>query len=111
MLTKVMVVAAAAATLVMAAPAVAGELDAPTRAVSLANVDFHDGQQAAAFYGQLQAAAAEVCDTNSVNPRITQGDELCARKVLAKTVYAMNQPVLTAMLEASHGHPQLLARR
>lgn len=73
----------------------------PTRAVSLAGVNFDNQADVSALYGRLKAAASFVCDTNSANPRITQMDQICAKQVLTEAIASAHQPALSALHDAA----------
>lgn len=97
-------IAAAALTLAVAAPALAepsADTAAPTAAVSTAQVDFRDQAAVRAFYARLQSAAHAVCDSNSANPRITQLDQRCVAKAVASAVRTADRPLLTALYDTS----------
>jgi UrcA family protein len=99
-------VAAAAVVSILALAGQATAADsssAPVRVVSTAGVNFQDAKTVDVFYARLRAAAAEVCDSNSANPRITQLDQVCRDKVLARTVAEVNRPLLTAMHSSASG--------
>jgi UrcA family protein len=102
--------AAVVGLLLTAAPATAADRQIPTRTVDLSSVDFQSATAVAAFYGRLRAAAAAVCDTNSANPRIAQGDQACAAAVLDRTVASLDQPLLTAQ-HANPGGQRLASSR
>jgi UrcA family protein len=104
-----MPIRAALAALALAAlsgPALAAN-DVPTRMVSTAAVDFQDRAAVDALYVRMQQAARDVCDTNSANPRITQGDAACADRALAKAVREIDHPTLTASYNQRHTDARL----
>ena len=81
--------------------------EAPVISVSTAGVDFTNRASVRDFYAHLRQAAASVCDSNSVNPRMSQEDQVCAKAALANAVQAVNQPALTAMLDGSSNRTRL----
>jgi len=95
---------AAAAALLIAGPALAETArtveDAPAQAVSTKGVDFANREQVKHFYAKLRGAIAAVCDSGSVNPAFSRGDDACARQVTAQAVKSMDKPVLTALYNA-----------
>ena len=99
-------IAAVAVSSIMAMAGQANAADtnaAPVRAVSTAGVDFQSAKDVDAFYLRLRNAAAEVCDSNSANPRITQADQVCRAQVLSQAVSGANRPLLTAMHSTTNG--------
>ena len=75
---------------------------APTRAVSVAGVDFRDPAAVKAFYAQLYLAADAVCRTNSANSLVGQSDRLCIERAMQQAVAKANRPMLTAMYQSKH---------
>lgn len=91
---------AAAAALLIASPALADGVrsdDAPAQSVSTKGVDFSNREQVKHFYAKLRGAIANVCDTGSANPVLSQADAACARQVTAQAIKALDKPVLTAL--------------
>ena len=100
----------AAGLMALAAPAIAADsLQAPTKAVSTASVDFHNSAAVRAFYSRLKTAANMVCDSYSANSRVTQADIACAHRALAEAVRNVDRPLLTAMYE-NDGATRLASR-
>ncbi len=102
---KLVLTAAAALAVGAAGQAFAATEVAPTKTVSVSDVDFSNQATTRQAYVRLHRAAAAACDSNSANPRITQADRLCARQAMAKAVAQVNRPVLTAMFEQTRGAP------
>jgi UrcA family protein len=95
---------AATAALLLAGPVLAqAEEAAPTQTISTRGVDFNDASQVKGFYSQLWRTAYSVCDSNAINPRISQADLTCVRRVMSQAVQKVDAPKLTAMLGRSMG--------
>jgi UrcA family protein len=99
--TIALLAAVAAPAIVAAAPAT------PARSVSTAGVDFRDPAALQAFYQRLKIATADVCDSNSANPVITQRDRLCRQKALTVAVQSVNRPTLTALHQTESTYAQV----
>ena len=101
-MTKSLFAAAALVALGLAGQASAAPNDdAPTQAVSTAHVDFRSEAAVRAFYRRIEAAAHDVCDSNSPNPRITQMDQACESRAVAQAIRAADRPMLTALYDTS----------
>ncbi len=95
---------AATAALLLAGPALAQAQEAaPTQTVSTRCVNFSDAAQVKHVYTQLYRTAYAVCDSNSANPVIGQGDLSCVHRAMAQAAKAVDAPRLTAMLDRSQG--------
>lgn len=95
--TALLVIAAAAAPGLPAAPAYAA--DSAGIRVSYSDLDLSTSRGVDALYGRIQRAAREYCDEvlSSTGSRISSGQAACVSDAVSNTVRALKLPALTAL--------------
>jgi UrcA family protein len=83
---------------------------APSRVVSIANVNFDSEAQVGALYNKIWRIADRLCDSNSTDPRMVQADRACTQSAIADAVRAADKPMLTAMYNNATSEVRLAAR-
>ncbi len=94
----ILISAAALAAVSFASVASAADTREPDALrIDVRNVNFDSASQVRGLYHRIQAAAAQVCNSDISDPRTAEADATCRQEAVSNAVREIGQPQLSAL--------------